>query len=158
PTAMSWFTSSPERLGGPYLSTHTFNPIFAGFSMPTSRTSTTGISATAISPATSQRLVAALPSLNLASPSAAASQLAAMKATPDEFAPAFRRLAREDATRARNLALAFDDTLNTDEALGRQFEFVARATPEERKIVLDAYRANGRSKRIVHAVGRLPAA
>jgi hypothetical protein len=108
--------------------------------MPTTRTA---ISATAASSATPQRLVAGLATLNLSSPAAATPQLAAMNVTTDEFAPAFRRVAKDDPAKARTLALAFDDTIKTDEALGQQFEFVARATPEERKVILDAYRTGG---------------
>ena len=62
--------------------------------MPTSRpaiSATTAIRTTA----PQQRLLAALPSLNLASPAAATVQLRTMRATPAEFASAFRRLAKE---------------------------------------------------------------
>jgi hypothetical protein len=128
---------------------------------PTTRVTTTrvvAVSATATAPAQTNRLATSLDTLNFKTHATTTRQLKAMKVSPAEFPAAFRTLAAKNPTQARKLAIAFDDTLESDDALRQHFDFVARTTPKERKLVIDAYRTGGRGARVVQAVGAMPAA
>ena len=107
---------------------------------------------------TGNRLSGQLKTLNLKSSTTAATQLRAMRITPAEFAPAFREVAAKNPTQARQLAVAYDRTLDSDDALRQHFDLMARAKPAERTLLINAYRSDRRGKRVVQAVGLLPAA
>src|SRR5262245_46068817 len=103
-------------------------------------------------------LSARISTLPLDNPAAAALQLRAMHAQPEEFAPTFTQLAAADRVRAQAFAVAFTSSLDTGDKINRFFDVVAHASDADRHSIIDANKAAGNGPIVVHAVGLLPAA
>ena len=107
---------------------------------------------------TATPLMANLTQLPLNDTNATAAQLRTMRVTPAEFAPAFLQLAKTNQAQAKQFTAAFASTMETNDQLRGMFDQVARAKPADRRLAFDGMRAAGQARRIVHAVGLMPAA
>src|SRR5262245_51427827 len=62
---------------------------------------------------------------------------------PEEFAPAYVRLAATSRAQAQSFAVAFADAMQSNDQIGRLYDTVARAPDADRRAVIDANKAAG---------------